>query len=83
MRLKPWLRGLMASTLSLGQLWFAGEQASAQDAFYQATASDIAGPVGTLIRSEPRVGGRTAPLPSRFSIDLRSPTDRPLPCLAS
>jgi acetyl esterase/lipase len=30
--------------------------AVAQDAFYQATDSEIAGPVGTLIRKEPRVG---------------------------
>jgi acetyl esterase/lipase len=30
--------------------------AVAQDAFYQATASEIAGPVGSLIRKEPRVG---------------------------
>jgi acetyl esterase/lipase len=30
--------------------------AVAQDAFYQATASEIAAPVGSLIRKEPRVG---------------------------
>jgi acetyl esterase/lipase len=30
--------------------------AVAQDAFYQATESEIAGPVGSLIRKEPRVG---------------------------
>jgi acetyl esterase/lipase len=30
--------------------------AKAQDAFYQASASEIAGPVGSVIREEPRVG---------------------------
>jgi acetyl esterase/lipase len=30
--------------------------AAAQNAFYRATASEIAGPVGSLIRKEPRVG---------------------------
>jgi hypothetical protein len=31
-------------------------QAKAQDAFYQTTGREIAGPVGSLIRKEPRVG---------------------------
>jgi acetyl esterase/lipase len=53
---KHWLRILFAGTLSLGQLSSVSGGANAQGAFYQATADEAAGPVGTLIRSEPRVG---------------------------
>jgi dipeptidyl aminopeptidase/acylaminoacyl peptidase len=42
--------------VGFGQLSFASGPADAQDAFYQATAAEIAGPVGTLIRKEPRIG---------------------------
>jgi acetyl esterase/lipase len=50
---------LRVCTFSLVVSSFAASHPSlavAQDAFYQATDSEIAGPVGTLIRKEPRVG---------------------------
>jgi pimeloyl-ACP methyl ester carboxylesterase len=50
------LRVLLAMAVGFGQLSFASGPADAQDAFYQATAAEIAGPVGTLIRKEPRIG---------------------------
>ena len=54
----------IATRLSICALVLAGmcaaasypSPADAQDAFYHATDSEIAGPVGTLIRNEPRVG---------------------------
>ena len=50
---------LCACTLVLTSICFAildPSPASAQGAFYKATDSEIAGPVGSLIRKEPRVG---------------------------
>jgi acetyl esterase/lipase len=40
----------------IGLAVLSSSTAVAQDAFYRATANEIAGPVGTLIRKEPRVG---------------------------
>jgi hypothetical protein len=77
------LRVLLAMAVGFGQLSFASGPADAQDAFYQATAAEIAGPVGTLIRKEPRIGALQAPRPTRFSIDRPSRTDRPSRSLES
>ena len=51
-----WLRILLVGTLSLGQMSFVSGRTNAQGAFYRATSNEIAGSVGTLIRTEPRVG---------------------------
>jgi acetyl esterase/lipase len=49
---------LRAGALGLASVYLAvlGSPAAAQGAFYKATDSEIAGPVGSLIRKEPRVG---------------------------
>jgi acetyl esterase/lipase len=50
--LRAWAFVLAGACFSL----LPGASARAQDAFYQTTDSEVAGPIGSLIRYEPRVG---------------------------
>jgi acetyl esterase/lipase len=53
---RRWLLSLLVITLGLTELSFVPDCAEAQDAFYQASDSEIPGPAGSLIRKEPRFG---------------------------
>lgn len=59
-------------------LAFAGQQAKAQTAFYQASEQEIAGPPGTLIRQEPMFGAPDGASAYRVLYRSTSPEGRPI-----
>ena len=53
------------------------KRAGAEDAFYQATDSEIAGPIGSLIRHEPRIGAAAGATAHKVLYRLTKPDGTP------
>jgi hypothetical protein len=52
------LRACILALIGVSPALLHTQPAAAQDAFYQATESEIAGPAGSVIRKEPRLGAQ-------------------------
>jgi acetyl esterase/lipase len=79
---RPTTKNIWAIVFLLAATCFALLRASpavAQDAFYEATESEIAGPVGSLIRKEPRVGAAAGATAYKVLYRSTKPDGTPIP----